>query len=32
MDKMILLIDALGMSAPFYFVAGAYDANRKIVR
>jgi hypothetical protein len=32
MDKMILLVDSLGMSAPFYFVADAYYANRKIVR
>ena len=32
MDKMILLLDSLGMSEPFYFVADAYYANRKIVR
>ena len=32
MDKMILLIDSLGMSGPFYFVADAYYANGKIVR
>jgi hypothetical protein len=32
MDKMILLLDSLGMSDPFYFVADAYYANRKIVR
>ena len=32
MDKMILLIDSLGMSEPFYFVADAYYANGKIVR
>jgi hypothetical protein len=32
MDKMILLLDSLGMSTPFYFVADAYYANRKIVR
>ncbi|MCH7885630.1 MAG: transposase [Planctomycetes bacterium] len=32
MDKMILLIDSLGMREPFYFVADAYYANGKIVR
>jgi hypothetical protein len=32
MDKMILLLDSLGMSEPFYFVADAYYANGKIVR
>jgi hypothetical protein len=32
MDKMILLLDSLGLSEPFYFVADAYYANRKIVR
>jgi len=32
MDKMILLLDSLGMREPFYFVADAYYANRKIVR
>ena len=32
MDKMILLIDSLGMSEPFYFVADAYYATGKIVR
>jgi hypothetical protein len=31
MDKMILLLDSLGMSEPFYFVADAYYANRKVV-
>ena len=32
MDKMILLLDSPGMREPFYFVADAYYANRKIVR
>ncbi len=32
LDKMILLIDALGMKEPFYFVADAYYASGKIVR
>jgi hypothetical protein len=32
MDKMILLLDSLGMSEPFYLVADAYYANGKIVR
>jgi hypothetical protein len=32
MDKMILLLDALGMTEPFYFVADAYYANGKTVR
>ena len=32
LDKMILLIDALGMKKPFYFVADAYYASGKIVR
>jgi len=32
LDKMILLIDALGMKTPFYFVADAYYASGKIVR
>ena len=32
LDKMILLINALGMNEPFYFVADAYYASRKIVR
>jgi hypothetical protein len=32
LDKMILLIDSLGMSEPFYFVADAYYATGKIVR
>jgi len=32
LDRMILLIDALGMKEPFYFVADAYYASGKIVR
>ena len=32
LDKMILLIDALGMTEPFYLVADAYYASGKIVR
>jgi len=32
LDKMILLIDSLGLKAPFYFVADAYYASGKIVR
>ena len=32
LDKMILLIDALGIRDPFYFVADAYYASGKIVR
>jgi hypothetical protein len=31
LDKMIALLDGLGLSAPFYFVADAYYASRKIV-
>jgi hypothetical protein len=32
LDKMILLIDSLGINEPFYFVADAYYATGKIVR
>jgi len=32
LDKMILLIDSLGMNEPFYLVADAYYATGKIVR
>jgi hypothetical protein len=32
LDKMILLIDSLRMTVPFYLVADAYYANGKIVR
>ncbi len=32
LDKMVLLIDSLGISEPFYLVADAYYANRKIIR
>ena len=31
LDKMILLIDSLGVTEPFYLVADAYYASRKIV-
>jgi hypothetical protein len=32
MDKMIVLLDSLGVNEPFYFVADAYYATGKIVR
>jgi hypothetical protein len=32
LDKMVLLIDSLGVNEPFYFVADAYYATGKIVR
>jgi len=32
LDKMILLVNALDMAEPFYFVADAYYASGKIVR
>ena len=32
LDKMVLLIDSLGLNEPFYFVADAYYATGKIVR
>ncbi len=32
LDKMILLVDSLGVGEPFYFAADAYYASRKIVR
>jgi len=32
LDKMVLLIDSLGMTEPFYFVADAYYATGNIVR
>jgi len=32
LDKMVLLIESLGMKDPFYFVADAYYASGKIVR
>jgi hypothetical protein len=32
LDKMILLLDSLGLKPPFYFVADAYYASGKIVR
>jgi len=32
LDKMILLIDSLGINEPFYFVADAYYASGNIVR
>lgn len=32
LDKMILLLDSLGLHQPFYFVADAYYASGKVVR
>jgi hypothetical protein len=32
LDKMILLLDSLGLQEPFYFVADAYYASGKMVR
>src|SRR5208283_734206 len=32
LDKMILLLDSLGLEQPFYFVADAYYASGKVVR
>lgn len=32
LDKMIVLLDSLGLQQPFYFVADAYYASGKIVR
>ncbi len=32
LDKMIMLVDSLGVTEPFYFVADAYYASGKIVR
>lgn len=32
LDKMILLIDSLGITDAFYFIADAYYANGKIIR
>jgi len=32
LDKMILLLDSLGLKQPFYFVADAYYASGKVVR
>ena len=32
LDKMIVLLDSLGLKQPFYFVADAYYASGKIVR
>jgi len=32
LDKMIALLDSLALSVPFYFVADAYYASRKIAR
>ena len=32
LDKMVLLINSLGLRAPFYFVADAYYATGKIIR
>lgn len=32
LDKMVLLINSLNISTPFYFVADAYYASKKIIR
>ena len=32
LDKMILLLDSLGLQQPFYLVADAYYASGKVVR
>lgn len=32
LDKMVLMLDSLGMTEPFFFVADAYYASGKIVR
>ncbi|HSN24480.1 MAG TPA: transposase, partial [Methylomicrobium sp.] len=32
LDKMIILIDSLGLDQPFYFIADAYYASGKIVK
>jgi len=32
LDKMVLLIDSLSISEPFYFIADAYYASGKIIR
>ncbi len=32
LDKMVLLINSLGLADPFYFVADAYYASRKIIQ
>ncbi len=32
LDKMILLIDSLCIEEPFYFIADAYYASRKVIR
>lgn len=32
LDKMVLLLDTLTLDAPYYFVADAYYASRKIAR
>jgi len=32
LDKMVILVNSLGMAEPFYFVADAYYATAKIVR
>jgi hypothetical protein len=32
LDKMIIIIDSLGIDQPFYFIADAYYASRKIVK
>ncbi len=32
LDKMVLLLDSLGIEQPFYLVADAYDASGKVIR
>jgi len=32
LDKMVLLLDSLGIGQPFYFVADAYYASGKVIR
>jgi len=32
LDKMVLLLDSLNLSEPFYFIADAYYASRKIAK
>jgi hypothetical protein len=32
LDKMVLLIDSLGITVPFYFIADAYYTSKKIIR
>lgn len=32
LDKMVILIESLDMTEPFYFIADAYYASRKVIR